>query len=386
MHSAPIFSLIKIARAGSIVENLMSSLQGKAIGSIGAIVGVASVLSNFAMAQSQTPPIADNDSIYIDGKTFVVTPGRAKGDVSAQIRALGARELGSGAIIFRSGEKLYIVATSVLTPEIGQPNRVRIDYVVPKNPDFQELYGRIREYRALEEMQRILSPFRLPEELTIRTAECGVMNAWYSREESKPTVTMCYELLQHISQTLPNKTTPEGFTAKDAAVGQFFWLITHEVGHAMFDFFNVPLFGREEDAADNFAAYIMLQFGKEQARRLVAGGAWAWREYIADYRTNPVIQEQLAGFASNHGQPQERFYNLMCMAFGADPVTFANLTQDGYLPPNRSPTCKHEFYTLSYAFHHEISPHIDQQMARQVLNTNWFANFVPMKSTPPRPR
>ena len=97
----------------------MSGLQGKSIGSIGAIVGIASIVSNLAVAQSQTPPpatIADNDSIYIDGKTFAITPGRAKGDTAAQIEALGARDLGPGAIIFRSGEKLYIVAAPVLVP------------------------------------------------------------------------------------------------------------------------------------------------------------------------------------------------------------------------------------------------------------------------------
>jgi hypothetical protein len=43
------------------------------------------------------------------------------------------------------------------------------------------------------------------------------------------------------------------------------------------------------------------------------------------------VRTQLAGFASNHGQPD----NLMCLAYGADPVTFADLTEDGYLPPNR---------------------------------------------------
>ena len=134
----------------------------------------------------------------------------------------------------------------------------------------------------------------------------------------------------------------------------------------------------------------MLQFGKERARRLIAGGAWAWREYVADYRTNPIVQTQLAGFASNHGQPEERFYNLMCLAFGADPVTFADLTQDGYLPPNRSPSCRFEYDTLAYAFHREISPHIDQQMARQVLDTAWFSNVPPALAAPiappPRPR
>src|SRR5262249_42962224 len=199
-------------RGQQMMEKGMSTLQAKSISAVGVIVAIASIVSNLAVPQSQTlspAAIADNDSIYIDGKTFAVTPGRAKGDISSQIKALGARDLGPGAIIFRSGEKLYIVSTPVLPPETDQPNRIKIEYAVPKNPDFQDLYGYISEYRVLEQMQRILSPFRLPEQLTIKTTECGMVNAWYSREDSKPTVTMCYELLQHISQTLPSKTTPE---------------------------------------------------------------------------------------------------------------------------------------------------------------------------------
>src|SRR5262245_37153708 len=89
------------------MEKGMSTLQGKSISAVGVIVAIASIVSNLAVAQSQTLPpaaIADNDNIYIDGKTFAITPGRAKGDISAQIEALGARDLGPGAIIFRSGE------------------------------------------------------------------------------------------------------------------------------------------------------------------------------------------------------------------------------------------------------------------------------------------
>src|SRR5262245_46257920 len=252
------------------MEKGISSLQGKSIGTVGAIVGIASIVSNLAVAQSQTLPlatIADNDSIYIDGKTFAITPGRAKGDTSTQIEALGALDLGPGSIIYRCGERLYIVAAPILVPgarnqagqnvyapsENDRPNRVTIEYVVPKSAELQELDGMLRQHRVLEDMQGILSPFRLPEELTIRTMECGMVNSWYSRENSKPTVTICYELLRHISQSLPKKTIPGGITPRDAAIGQFFWLTTHEVGHAMFDIFKVPLFGHAEDAADNFA-------------------------------------------------------------------------------------------------------------------------------------
>src|SRR5260370_34336286 len=99
----------------------------------------------------------------------------------------------------------------------------------------------------------------------------------------------------------------------------------------------------------------------------------------------PVVQTVLGGFARNDGKPEERFYNLMCLAYGADPVTFADLTEDGYLPPYRLPRCRYEYDTLAYAFHREISPHIDQQMARQVFDTAWFSNVAPTGPTPAQP-
>src|SRR3974390_2532624 len=143
---------------------------------------------------------------------------------------------------------------------------------------------------------------------------------WYRRENFKPTVTICYEFLKRILESIPNENNPDGVTPADAAVGQFFWVTLHEVAHATFDIFKVPIFGHEEDAADNVATYVMLQFA--EARRLIGGAAWAWREYLRDYKRKPVVQVRLAGFASDHGQPQERLYNLLCMAYGSNPVLF----------------------------------------------------------------
>jgi hypothetical protein len=120
----------------------------------------------------------------------------------------------------------------------------------------------------------MLSPFRLPEELTIKTAECGVVNSSYRRENFKPTVTICYEYLRHILESLPNEITPAGITAADAAAGQFFWATFHEVGHAIFDIFQVPIFGHPEDAADNFATYLLLQL------RQRPGAAIDWRRRL----------------------------------------------------------------------------------------------------------
>ena len=352
---------------------------------------------NAALAQPgalASGTIANNDSIFIDGKNFTVTPGRAKADASMQIGSLGARDLGPGAIVFRSGEKLYIVSSPLIlsnvrnqagdnvyatATQVDRPNRIKIEYVAPKNPDLQAVYDRLKDHQFLERIQQILSPLLLPENLNIQTTECDVMNAWYRREDSGPTVTVCYELLKTISQSMPKETTTDGITPMDAVVGQAVWLVLHEVGHAVFDIFHVPIFGHSEDAADNFATYVMLQFGQKQAWRWINGAAWAWRAYVADYRTDPVIQQKLVGFASNHGQPQERFYNLMCLAYGADPTTFAELTKSGFLPPNRSPNCKYEYKTLVEAINQQITPHVDPQMRRQVMDMSWLP---PLESMP----
>ena len=85
---------------------------------------------------------------------------------------------------------------------------------------------------------------------------------------------------------------------------------------------------------------------------------------MRDYKRDPVVQVRLASFASDHGLPQERFYNLLCLAFGANPVRFADLAQEGYLPPTRAPNCQHEYKVVADAFHKEITPHIDWELAK----------------------
>src|SRR5262245_17264011 len=80
------------------------------------IMSAAFSVATFATAHAQQTVLAisDNDSVYIDAKSFQVIPGKGKGDAGAQIKDLAARELGPGAIIIRSGNKLYIAEGQTL--------------------------------------------------------------------------------------------------------------------------------------------------------------------------------------------------------------------------------------------------------------------------------
>ncbi len=340
-------------------------------------VALAASASSMTLVRAQGSPvdISNNEGIFIDGKTFEVRSGMSHGDVAAQIKALGARELGSGAIIFRSGDRLYIMDGRDEAAAIAAEGPIHIEYDVPKNPDLQEIYQIVKARHGLEKVRELLSPFRLPEDLYVKTVECnGVPNAYFFRENDRPTIRLCYQFLKQVQDNLPQETTMQGITPDEALVGQLMFAVLHEFGHAAFDIYNVPIFGRQEDAADQFVTYVMLQFGGEKAHRLIRGAAYSYLGLIRQIKEapKPSVTVPLAAFSSDHGAPEQRFYNLACIAYGYDPKIFAAVVDKGYLPENRAKVCKYEYSNLRYAFRTLIRPHVDLAVAESVLEEKWL--------------
>ena len=86
----------------------MTKLKSLLIGTAAVVLISAPV--SLAVAQSALS-IGDNDSVLVDGNSFTVVPGKGKGGASTLITRLGAQALGPGAVVFRSGDKLYIAGT-----------------------------------------------------------------------------------------------------------------------------------------------------------------------------------------------------------------------------------------------------------------------------------
>jgi len=269
-----------------------------------------------------------------------------------------ARSLLSAALVLLS----VVPAVAV---EKAQTQRIRIEYKEPSNPAHQPIYERIKQRRVLERLQELFSPFRLPIDITIETVGCdGKSNAWYHR----PTITLCYEYLEEIRQNTPEETTPAGITASDALAGQFFYVVAHEFGHAIFGLLQLPSFGHFEDIADQFSTYLMLHFGKDDARKLISGAAYSYRGVLQA----PTSFVPLQAFSDIHGLPAQRFFNLLCLAYGADPKLFADVVEKKYLPQQRAADCQREYAQVDFAFKTLIGPHIDQELAQKVMQKDWL--------------
>jgi hypothetical protein len=245
-----------------------------------------------------------------------------------------------------------------------EPNRIDIAYVEPKSAVNEPVYNLVKQHQVLEKIRDLLSPLRLPHRLLIQTRDCdGISNAW-SNEDS---VTVCYEYLNDIWRNAPAQTTPTGIAPIDTLIGPLLDVFLHEAAHAIFAGLRIPLLGREEDAADQFSTYMMLKFDKDEARRLILGSAYQYKGDMA----SPTITINQQKFADEHGTPAQRFFNLLCTAYGSDPKLFADVVEKGFLPEDRAVGCRREYAQLTHAFATLIGPHVDTKLARK-LHKRWL--------------
>jgi len=271
-------------------------------------------------------------------------------------------------------------ALATLTAATAEPSsrssthRIVIAYETPSNPAHGRLRDLLVEARVLEQVQEILSPFRLPNPLPISMESCGESDARYLYDEAR--IKICYEYIDDIWKDMPAETTAAGVTPIDATVGPLADAFFHEFGHAIFDLHKIPVLGREEYAADTMSAMLMLFLAKGEARRLIMGAAY-W--YTDDLETNVTIKPK--EFSSVHGTPHQRFFNLLCIAYGSDHETFADLVEKGFLPEERAEDCKGEFQQAAYAFDRLIRPHMDEALATQVFGKRWMPD---VSIQPPR--
>jgi hypothetical protein len=253
------------------------------------------------------------------------------------------------------------------TPDRGQgqaapePNPtnspLEIVYNEPLDAKHRPIYDRLKKRRMLEDLREFMSPLKLPRKLTVALEGCkGVLNAWYSNGK----VTLCYEYIAYIEAVAANGNPPAGLPRDDVVVGPFLHVVLHELSHAIFDILDIPVFGREEDAADALSEFLLLQFGNSIARRTLLGVAF----FYGAKSQGQVLQGQ--DFADEHGTDGQRFYNALCIAYGSDPNTFNDFIQKKLLPDDRKVRCAREYRQVTKSFGKLVLPFVDQAQLKNV--------------------
>ena len=203
-----------------------------------------------------------------------------------------------------------------------------------------------------DELYRALAPelnesFRLPREVALTSASCGQSNAFYQPATSQ--VILCSELVDEMLGALQQARTDPS-VIQLALLAQVVFVLFHEVGHAMIDVLDVPVIGQEEDAADQLAAIFM-----SDEPILAMWAAEFWKSRSAGQTGGYISNSQ---FADEHDLSQQRFFNLICWTYGADPLVRGYVAQHAGLPSERAQRCQNEYARMRSGWERLLGGHL----------------------------
>jgi hypothetical protein len=135
--------------------------------------------------------------------------------------------------------------------------------------------------------------------------------------------------------------------------GNMLFVLLHELAHATISELELPVLGKEEDAADSFASLTLINIKSQFSERVLAEAAKGW--FMADRRDAKEGEMEL--YYDEHGLNQQRAYQIVCFMVGSDEDKFKNLAAETKLPEERQDTCAGDYSNAAYSWAVMLKPH-----------------------------
>lgn len=272
-----------------------------------------------------------------------------------------------------SAEKPVVASTAGSPPSSGQPD-INANGVPDVSTDDKDWPGKMiatyqdatspaavtgrdimKNDHLLEDLaDGITDTMKLPYDIPLIGKQCDTANAFWSPGEKS--ITICYE---DAADALDIYTKAGDADPKASAVNSEIATFYHETGHMVIDLYDLPVTGKEEDVADQLAAYILLAPGPDG--KIDPESVQAVKDFAREFKG---YSEQRGGqideglLADVHSLDLARMYNLECWVYGADPAGNADMVKNGSLPADRADGCEDEYTKLSNSWDTLLGPYI----------------------------
>lgn len=120
------------------------------------------------------------------------------------------------------------------------------------------------------------------------------------------------------------------------------FVLYHEVAHLLFDQLGLPVLGKEEDAADHVATWILLKQKTPAADRALADAARGWVLSGIAYDSGGDESD----FAGAHSLDKQRAYQIVCLMVGMDDTTYRQIANSYRIDRDRQDSCYYDYETV----------------------------------------
>jgi hypothetical protein len=194
---------------------------------------------------------------------------------------------------------------------------------------------------------------KLPGDIALVGEQCGRVNASWNATDRR--IKICYELVDLSLRLFGDSDSPDSVVeATNSTIGTFF----HELSHALISVYDLPFTGREEDVADQLAAFAILE--PNAVLKDFPDPSRVAEDYALMFRLWAQQRGDVgeSDFAAAHSINEARTYNLKCWIYGSDPAAHATMITEQQLPADRAAGCHEEYQQLSRAWTKLLAPYL----------------------------
>ncbi len=151
------------------------------------------------------------------------------------------------------------------------------------------------------------------------------------------------------------------------AANNSLFVLYHEVAHLLVDQLNLPVLGREEDAADNMATWTLLSKHSREAEQALADAAKGWILSGVAYDSGGTESD----YAAAHTLDKQRAYQIVCLMVGSDDKAFQPIANDYALDRDRQDTCYFDYELVKRSFEGLLGTRANKQGAGTKVNVTY---------------
>lgn len=246
---------------------------------------------------------------------------------------------------------LVVVAAALSAGAAGAaaPPHFTVVFAPPKNNDEKILVSLLQQAQMPKVFSLLGQHMKLTRNITI-SVQGGNAGPYYSPQRSTIVLNHPFSALalNYWFKKYP-KAKPYDIGYKFAELVYF--VLFHEVGHALVDQWDIPVLGREEDAVDAFSTIFMTEVVKR------GDFALAGAEFFLDLDKLTGAGANL-NFADEHSFNKQRAYSIACWVYGSDPVKWSQTNLKTFIPTARRVRCADEYRKLKKSWLGLLKPHL----------------------------
>lgn len=245
---------------------------------------------------------------------------------------------------------LFIIFTLSNITMSHAENRANVIYEQPASEEKERVKNDLQQLQSIEASLDLINDlFKIPDKLTIYVG--GEEGPYYNGEDNSIVIPYGFvsEIEYQFSQARNNSLNPI-----DATQDVVMHTIFHEFAHALILMYDIPVLGKEEDAADGLAAVLLIE-SFEEGQEIALTAADTFRLMRVDKRD--LIEEDFAG---EHSFDSQRYYSTICQVFGSDPDKYEYLIQNKNFSEERADLCIEDYDKISRSWQSLLKPYLKE--------------------------